>query len=212
MLMAASDIRRMTKDADLSTHGIANDEERVRQVVAEIIALEPEPHDGVTIDPETIRTETMREGDEYHGVRCKLTADPWPSADSVRPRLLVRRPGPLDRDHARVGHRSARDQARGLSVDAQPGGEDRHRHAAARDEHARPRLRRAVGHQPPAPPRRHRTAGSRRRRRCPPRPAVLPLAKALAHMPDRQQPYAAMVGRMGYPSPPPDVGRTCSLR
>ena len=27
--MAASDIRRMTKDADLSTHGIVNDEDRV---------------------------------------------------------------------------------------------------------------------------------------------------------------------------------------
>jgi hypothetical protein len=43
MLMAASDIRRMTKDADLSTHGIANDEAHVRQVVADICALEPRP-------------------------------------------------------------------------------------------------------------------------------------------------------------------------
>ena len=32
---------------------------------------------------------------------------------------------------------------------------------------------------------------------------VLPLAQALVHMPDRQPPYAAMVDRMSYRSPPP---------
>lgn len=32
---------------------------------------------------------------------------------------------------------------------------------------------------------------------------VMPLAEALAHMPDRQQPYEAMVERMSYLSPPP---------
>lgn len=32
----------------------------------------------------------------------------------------------------------------------------------------------------------------------------MPLTTALANMPDRQQPYAAMVGRMSYISPPPD--------
>ncbi len=74
MLMAASHIRRMTKDADLSTHGIANDEAHVRQVVADICALEPDPHDGVVIDLETIRAEIMREDAEYHGVRCKQVA------------------------------------------------------------------------------------------------------------------------------------------
>jgi hypothetical protein len=43
MLMAASDIRRMTKDADLSARVMVNDEERVREVVTEIIAIDPEP-------------------------------------------------------------------------------------------------------------------------------------------------------------------------
>lgn len=32
---------------------------------------------------------------------------------------------------------------------------------------------------------------------------VMPLAEALAQMPDRQQPYTAMVARMSYLSPPP---------
>jgi hypothetical protein len=74
MLMAASDIRRMTKDADLSARGIANDEAHVRQVVADICTLDPDPHDGVAMDLATIRAEIMREDAEYHGVRCKLVA------------------------------------------------------------------------------------------------------------------------------------------
>lgn len=32
---------------------------------------------------------------------------------------------------------------------------------------------------------------------------VMPMAEALANMPDRQQPYQAMVDRMSYLSPPP---------
>jgi hypothetical protein len=36
--------------------------------------------------------------------------------------------------------------------------------------------------------------------------AVMLLAEALASMPDRQQPYAAMVQRMSYLAPPPDRG------
>lgn len=74
MLMAANNIRRMTRDADLATHGILNGEQQVREAVARISALEPAPLDGVVIDPASIRTEAMREGDEYHGVRCKQIA------------------------------------------------------------------------------------------------------------------------------------------
>lgn len=51
MLMAANSIRRMTKDADLSAHGLANG---VRTTCA--------------------KRSVMREGDEYHGVRCKQIA------------------------------------------------------------------------------------------------------------------------------------------
>jgi len=74
MLMTANGIRRMTRDADLSTHGVANAEENVREVVARICALAPDPHDGAAIDPASIKTEVMREGDEYQGVRCKQVA------------------------------------------------------------------------------------------------------------------------------------------
>jgi hypothetical protein len=74
MLMAAANIRRMTNDADLSTHGLANDEDTVRGVAASICALTPDPHDGMIFDATAIRTEIMREDDEYQGVRCKLVA------------------------------------------------------------------------------------------------------------------------------------------
>jgi hypothetical protein len=74
MLMAANEIRRMTRDADLSTHGVGSDEDNVREVVSEICALDPDPDDGIVIDGAGIRTERMREDDEYRGVRVKLVA------------------------------------------------------------------------------------------------------------------------------------------
>lgn len=74
MLLAALDARRMTRDADLSAHGIASDEHSVAAVVAEVARAElPEP-DGVVFDPASIATETMREAATYSGVRAKLPA------------------------------------------------------------------------------------------------------------------------------------------
>jgi hypothetical protein len=70
MLMAAASARRMTKDADLATVGVANDEMKIARVVREIIAVDLD--DGLAFDETTIRTESMREGAEYHGVRLKL--------------------------------------------------------------------------------------------------------------------------------------------
>ena len=74
MLMAAHSIRRMTRDADLSTHGVPNDETSVAELVKTISAIEPEPPDGITFDPASLRTEVMREHAEYRGVRCRLNA------------------------------------------------------------------------------------------------------------------------------------------
>jgi predicted nucleotidyltransferase component of viral defense system len=52
MLMAASGVRRMTQDADLSTHGVANDAEQVREIVAGICSLVPDtPTDRRSPDP-----------------------------------------------------------------------------------------------------------------------------------------------------------------
>lgn len=74
MLLAVLDARRVTKDADLSAHGIPNDEQSVARVVAEIAETTlPEP-DGIVFDPASITTEAMREADSYRGVRAKLPA------------------------------------------------------------------------------------------------------------------------------------------
>ncbi len=74
MLMAAMSARRMTKDGDLSMVGIGNDEAAVAAVVAEIVAAELDVDDGLLFDADSIRTEVMREDTEYHGVRVKLIA------------------------------------------------------------------------------------------------------------------------------------------
>jgi hypothetical protein len=74
MLMAVNATRRMTKDADLSTVGIANDPEHIAQVVADIVTVELADDDGLVFDVGTIRTEVMREQANYHGVRVKIQA------------------------------------------------------------------------------------------------------------------------------------------
>lgn len=72
MLMAATSARRMTKDADLATIGVANEEAAIASVVSEIIAVALD--DGLAFNETTIRTEPMREDADYHGVRVKLEA------------------------------------------------------------------------------------------------------------------------------------------
>jgi hypothetical protein len=65
ILLAVLDARRMTKDADLSAHGIVNDEESVAQVVAEIAATTLLESDGVIFYPASIATEVLRENANY---------------------------------------------------------------------------------------------------------------------------------------------------
>ncbi len=74
MLMAAMSARRVTKDADLSTVGVDNDEAVVAATVAEIVATKLDVDDGLVFDTDTIRTEVVREDAGYHGVRVKLIA------------------------------------------------------------------------------------------------------------------------------------------
>jgi len=74
MLLAVLDARRMTRDADLSAHGIPNDEQSVIAVVAEIATTTLSESDGVVFEPASIATEAMREGASYRGVRAKLPA------------------------------------------------------------------------------------------------------------------------------------------
>ena len=74
MLLAVLDARRTTKDADLSAHGIPNDEASVARVVAEIATVVLPKPDWIVFDPASIATEPMREGASYRGVRARLPA------------------------------------------------------------------------------------------------------------------------------------------
>ena len=74
MLLAVLDARRMTRDADLSAHGIANDESSVAEIVAEIASTTLSEPDGVDFDTTAVSTEPMRESAAYRGVRVKLPA------------------------------------------------------------------------------------------------------------------------------------------
>lgn len=74
MLLAVLDARRMTRDADLSAHGIANDESSVAAIVAEIASTALSEPDGVVFNTAGVSSEPMRESATYRGARAKLPA------------------------------------------------------------------------------------------------------------------------------------------
>lgn len=63
---------RATRDADLAGPG-RFDEAEIGRVFRSLCVLPVEP-DGVVFAPEAVQTETIRRGNEYHGVRVRLTA------------------------------------------------------------------------------------------------------------------------------------------
>ncbi len=70
VLLAAFALRRPTKDIDLEATRIANDAQDVASRIREIAAILLD--DGIEFNLDSIRAETIREGDEYQGVRVKL--------------------------------------------------------------------------------------------------------------------------------------------
>ncbi len=72
VLMAAFGQRRPTRDVDLLALDVDNDPATIQGLVAEIAAIDLE--DGVSIDPDSIRASTIREGAHYAGVRVHLGA------------------------------------------------------------------------------------------------------------------------------------------
>ncbi len=203
MLMAASEIRQMTKDADLSTHGITNDEESVREIVAGICALEPEPHDGVVVDTATIRTEVMREQDDYRGVRCKLVAA---LGQAQMPFALDFSFG--DSDHSTEIELDSIIDREPVFLKAYPLTLNlaekvvtamQRRETSTRDRDFADLWVASRRHRIEAAELRGHILAVASNREHP----VMPMAEALANMPDRQQPYEAMIERMSYLSPPP---------
>lgn len=104
VLLAAFDSRRPTRDIDLQAQALVNDTATVLALVREIAAIERE--DGLVYDYANATAETIRDEDEYSGVRvnivCQLSrahlslhvdvnvGDPiWPTPQTVEvPRLL----------------------------------------------------------------------------------------------------------------------------
>ena len=74
MLMAALHARRPTVDIDLLAERLANDEQSVLDRLTAIAARSVEPDDGVRYLPETARARTIRDGDQYAGVRVTMQA------------------------------------------------------------------------------------------------------------------------------------------
>lgn len=71
VLLAAFALRRPTKDIDLEATRIANDTQDVAARVRLIAAIVLD--DGIEFVLDSIRADTIREGDEYEGIRVKLT-------------------------------------------------------------------------------------------------------------------------------------------
>jgi Nucleotidyl transferase AbiEii toxin, Type IV TA system len=74
MLLAVLDARRPTRDADLSVHGLPNDEASIRQTVSDIARITAA--DGLKFDTAELSTTPMREDAEYHGIRVTILSTP----------------------------------------------------------------------------------------------------------------------------------------
>jgi predicted nucleotidyltransferase component of viral defense system len=72
---------RPTRDLDLLGRGIPNDMETVAEVLRDILSQQVE--DGVIFEPDSLKTQRIKEGAEYEGVRVNFTA----RLDSLRTQL-----------------------------------------------------------------------------------------------------------------------------
>ncbi len=72
VLLAAFAARRPTKDVDLQATQLTGDPEEVAERVHDIAALDVA--DGLVFDPASVAATTIRDEDEYAGVRVKLAA------------------------------------------------------------------------------------------------------------------------------------------
>jgi len=208
MLIAATFAHRMTKDADLATVGVANEDAAIVSVVTEIIAVALD--DGLVFDETTIRTALMREDADYHGVRVKLEAllstaritttldfsfgDPHRSVVIELPELLgtgsirlASYPPELTLAEKIATMMSRRELNTRDRDFADVWVMSRSLNISALS------LRAAIDD---VAAHRHHD--------------VAPLAEALANMPDRQVPYSAMLRRLAYQRLPPRRGLTCS--
>ena len=72
VLLAAYDARRPTRDVDIQARAISGDRDDVLQLVRDIAAETID--DGLAFDTSTATAETIRDDDQYSGIRVTLTA------------------------------------------------------------------------------------------------------------------------------------------
>jgi Nucleotidyl transferase AbiEii toxin, Type IV TA system len=112
MLLAAYELRRPTADVDLAALRTSNEVDEIRRLITQVAAtnLPDDLDDGLTFDLTNVTAESIRDEDEYSGVRVRLLArlatarepfhvdvnigDPiWPAPAEVSvPRLLEQEP------------------------------------------------------------------------------------------------------------------------
>lgn len=204
MLMAANEIRQMTKDGDLSARGIDNDPGSVARVVSSILRLTPIPPDGIDFDAENIRVAAMQEGASYHGVRCRTTARLDQAEIPLSLDISFGEAGsfePLTIDSV-AGHSSITVGAYPLTlnlaekaVTAMQRGRTNTRDRDFADLWVASSIHEVVA----AELRQHLAMVSKHRGQ-----ALVPFSQATQQLPDRQLSYAAMVERMSYLAPPPE--------
>ncbi|WP_326652734.1 MULTISPECIES: nucleotidyl transferase AbiEii/AbiGii toxin family protein [unclassified Streptomyces] len=72
LLLAQFGARRMTRDIDILGRAFSGEEAEIIRRIAAIATTEVD--DGVAYDSATLRTEPIREEDEYHGLRLSMAA------------------------------------------------------------------------------------------------------------------------------------------
>lgn len=72
LLLAQFGARRMTRDIDILGHSFHGEEEEIIRRIASIARTEVE--DGVVFDADTLKTVTIREDGQYHGLRLVMAA------------------------------------------------------------------------------------------------------------------------------------------
>ena len=74
VLLAVFDARRPTRDIDLRAEDLSNDTQTVLNLVREIAASSPSVEDGLVFGTDTATAVSIRDDDEYSGVRVSLVA------------------------------------------------------------------------------------------------------------------------------------------
>lgn len=74
VLLAAMDSRRPTRDVDLAARDLSNDADAVLDAMRAILEASTNTDDGIDFDTNALTVHTIRDDDEYSGVRVKATA------------------------------------------------------------------------------------------------------------------------------------------